>query len=340
VSKVFKVNLDYEASLFDPDYDVNGARIQKINNEFEYIFFLINQEVCTLKNSKNYSKKYIQHLKQNNFSIPIFEPNAKNFEFWWGRLQDLEMERFFNSKLNSAKIAFQNNWGFAEGRIVVSLNELKDHINSIPEKENWLIKRAHGFSGIGHFNFNSKSLNEEVLLKILTEKVLLEPIYERVFDIGTTFEIKNGEIIRHFMVENFNSKSGSFNGGAGSSNVDKFKKYIFEKYSYSLDELEEITKNIAQYYLNIGATSNIQIDSFVYLENNKLKLYSLVEINYRKTMGLVIQSLADRNPNADWIEWRVSSAKNFEEQLIGNHWLKLSPEENHFQSYFCAFSFT
>jgi hypothetical protein len=162
-------------------------------------------------------------------------------------------------------------------------------------------------------------------------------VYERIFDIGTTFEIENGIIKRQFMVENFNSEAGSFKGGAGSSDVDKFKKYISGKYEYSLDELEKTTQQIAQKYLTMGALSNIQIDSFVYQKNGNLKLYPLVEVNYRKSMGLVIQSLAEKYPEAKWIEWKVESAKKLKTNPISSDWIKLSPDGNHFQSCFKYF---
>ena len=79
--------------------------------------------------------------------------------------------------------------------------------------------------------------------------------------------------------------------------------------------------------------SNIQIDSFIYRENGELKLYPLVEVNYRKTMGLVIQSLAEKNPEARWIEWKIESNKNLKIHPIEVDWIKLSPDGNLFQSY-------
>jgi len=100
------------------------------------------------------------------------------------------------------------------------------------------------------------------------EKLLLEPRYTRVFDIGTTFEIVRGSIVRQFMVENFIGASGAFEGGAGCSSMEKFKAYILRKYSYSLDELQQTTENIAQEYLKRGAESNIQIDSFIYVDSD------------------------------------------------------------------------
>ena len=91
--------------------------------------------------------------------------------------------------------------------------------------------------------------------------------------------------------------------------------------------------------MNLGAISNIQIDSFVYRESGQLKLYALVEVNYRKSMGLVIQSLADKGNHSDWVEWRIGPAKSLKEGHLFSDWTKISPDGNNFHSFFKTFSF-
>lgn len=332
--RTFKVDLDYEASLFDSHYQELAPANQKTIREFEYVFFLVQKNKSILKNIRSYDKKYLEKLQALGFVIPQLKPDAPLYDYWWGHHHDKELEKTLNSKLTSAEMAKAFRWGFQEGAIVGNLQELKDHIGRFPLKEKWIIKRAHSFSGIGHYQFNRHSMDEDVLTKILNEKILLEPVYERLFDIGTTLVVENGILKRSFMVENFNSKAGGFKGGVGCSQVDKFKKYIHEKYSYSLDELEKITLSIGEKYLALGAKSNIQIDSFVYLESGELKLYPLVEVNYRKTMGLVIQALADHYPEAQRLEWKIESAKTLKSNPVGEDWIKISPEGNHFQSFF------
>ena len=331
--KTYKVDLDYEAYLFDSQYNEDTPANLKIIREFEYIFFLVNQEKCNLKNIRNYEKIYLEKLKELNFSVPDLTPDAKIYEYWWGHHQDKKLEQMLNSKLLSAELAQKNQWGFQEGAIIDSITDLKIHVSKFSHIKKWIIKRADSFSGIGHYQFSPDLLNESFLSGIVKSKVLLEPVHERIFDIGTTIEVVNGKKTRHFMVENFNSQAGGFKGGAGASNVDKFKKYIFEKYSYSLDELEAITSKIADIYLSMGARSNIQIDSFIYKKDYELKLYALVEVNYRKTMGLVIQSLADKFSNASRVEWIIETSKFFKNHPPESNCIKLSPEGNHFQSF-------
>lgn len=334
--KTYKVDLDYESYLFDPNYREDLPAYQKVIREFEYVFFLINKEECALKNYRDYDKNYLNKLKALGFVIPTLNPRVTNEKSWWGHRHNYSLEQKINSKITSAQLAKENGWGFFQGAIVKSVEEVQAHISLFSEYKNWIIKRPHSFSGIGHYQFNAGQINTFILSKILQGEVLLEPLYQRVFDIGVTFEVVDGIIQRQFMVENFNSPQGGFRGGAGAYTVEKFKKYISEKYHYSLDELETITQKISQVYLGMGAISNIQIDSFVYLEHGEMKLYPLVEVNYRKTMGLVIQSLADKHPEAERIEWLVRSQKEISEDQDFYQQVdmkRLSPEGTHFQTY-------
>jgi hypothetical protein len=175
------------------------------------------------------------------------------------------------------------------------------------------------------------------------------------------------------MVENFISESGGFVGGVGCGgeySLSRFREYIESKYEYSLCELEHITRQIADEYLALGAVSNIQIDSFVYVDTSvssahmsaservdgdservdggglKLKLYPLVEVNCRRTMGLVVQSLADMHPSARAVEWRLEPVRRKKQPAGGGAGsdtpaaagesagcVELSPEGNAFRSF-------
>lgn len=334
--KTYKVDLDYESFLFDPNYTEDSTANLKIIREFEYIFFLVNNEECILKNARDYEKNYLNKLKGLDFVIPQLSSRAVNAVSWWGNRHNYAIEQNLNSKITSAELGAKNNWGFYQGALVKSSDEVIDHVKKFPQYTNWIIKRPHSFSGIGHYQFNAENINKFIMNKIILGEVLLEPLYKRVFDIGTTFEVSDGIINRQFMVENINSANGGFKGGVGASTLDKFKKYILEKYDYNLDELEQITKEIARSYLDMGAINNIQIDSFVYEEDGVLKLYPLVEVNYRKTMGLVIQTLADKYPECSTVEWVIRTKKEIDEDADfykRSELIRLSPDGTHFQTY-------
>ena len=63
-----------------------------------------------------------------------------------------------------------------------------------------------------------------------------------------------------------------------------------------------------------------------------MKLYPLVEVNYRKTMGLVLQNLA-QHQDQNLIQWKVTHTDELEDN---KNWIKISPDGNRFKAYFAA----
>jgi hypothetical protein len=346
--KSYLVDLDYESYLFNPNYHPNAPEFLKINKEFEYVFFIVNKEKCILKNQRDYDKNYLNKMSKLGFVIPEFNKVASNEERWWGNHHDYDLEKKLNSKLTSAALAQEFNWGFKNGKIVKSLEELKNHLYD-PSNQSfveWIIKKPHSFSGQGHYRFSKDKINYFIIEKVLTEPVLLEPLLERVLDLGTTFQLsgegkaddEDVKINKQFTVLNFNNEQGGFRGGAGSHDQKKLSDYVLNKFGIDLTLLYQETEKIAQKYIELGAKKNIQIDSFYYKDplTKEVKPYFLCEVNYRKTMGLVIQSLADMNAHYDIIEWHVRSKKEID--LDANFYttgeqIRLSPDGTHFLSY-------
>ena len=111
---VYKMDIDYEAKLFQPDYEEKGTA--KTVKEWEYVYFLLQQNpFSVLKNIKEYDAAYLDGLRSLGFSVGDIDPSASNFKYFWGHHHDLEIERRLNSKLTSAEIALKNNWGFVKG---------------------------------------------------------------------------------------------------------------------------------------------------------------------------------------------------------------------------------
>lgn len=328
----YKINLDYESYLFDKHFDENSLATQKKNREFEYVFFLVNNLACKLQNVRPYSTSYLAHLKNDGFTIPELVRTSTDGVEWWGHNDDFELAKKLNSKFTSVEIAKANNWGFDQGCLVADETSLRNHILHNSLIQNWILKQPHGFSGIGHYKFLAADVFESRFKYKFSGITLLEPFYERVFDIGTTIILKNGAVQDWFMVENYNSQSGSFRGGAGAADKKLFKDFIQSKYAFDLSSLESVILKIAQKYQQLGATKNIQVDSFVYRENGVLKLYPLVEVNYRKTMGLVIHALAEKLGENRVIEWLIYNKKETAQADLTNL-IKISPEDNHFSSF-------
>lgn len=322
--KTYFVNLDYESFLFNPLYKDSDPKNLKMIKEFEYIFFLVNTEECILKNVNQYSNDYLNHLISLGFQIPILNSNSNEYINWWGLKINKELESVLNSKLTSAQISKDHFYGFENGEIVDGLDKLNEFIKN-KKNEKWILKNPFGFSGIGHTIFKK---NEVPLVKF-DGLYLLEPVYERIADFGITFVQKDSVLQEMFIVENFNNQSGSFKGGLGFKKSEDFFEYVLNKYHYDLKKDLLKYEKIFKIYQSLGATSNVQIDSFLYQENGEIKNYILVEVNYRKTMGLVIHSLAQRM-DCKYIEWRVTHTAELENK---KEWIKLSSSNNKFNSY-------
>lgn len=329
--KTFFVDLDYESYLFDPNHNPNSAASLRARREFEYVYFLVQKLPSRLKNVRDYSSVYLDGLKKLGFVIPVLDPLSKDAFPWWGHHHDLEIEKKLNSKLTSSQIAQENNWGFAHGKWVQNFQEIIVHCEKHPQFNEWLLKHPHSFSGIGHQSFEVNNLDESKLK--LQGTLLLEPKYKRVFDLGTTFLVNEGEIEDSFMVENYNSSRGAFRGGMSARSISEFKKTILEKYDFDLTELQKDLGDIAEIYLSLGAQSNIQIDSFIYEENGVLKAYPLVEVNYRKTMGLVLNALAEKCGEHGPVEWIIQNQKEMDEKGVPQNGIQLSPDGNQFTSF-------
>jgi len=208
--EAIKVDIDYEYYLFDEHYDENNPVYCKIVREFEYVYFLCtkNQDKI-LKSHRDYSIPYLSHLKSLGFVVPPLETNTSSYDYWWGHRENKETEQRLNSKITSARIASENLWGFRNGAIIDSFDELSQHVYQHPTVSTWVIKDPNGFSGRGQKHFRVDANDKELLSKYFVgKKMLLEPVYERLFDIGTTFTVIDGVIQRQFMVENVIGESG------------------------------------------------------------------------------------------------------------------------------------
>ena len=79
--KTYKVDLDYENYLFDESYDPNLKPYMKINQSFEFAFFIVNKQKCKLQNSKPYPREYLARLKKDHFYTFLSFSNALSRTF-------------------------------------------------------------------------------------------------------------------------------------------------------------------------------------------------------------------------------------------------------------------
>ncbi len=321
----YKIDLDYEHYLFDNSYNEADPKFLKVIKEFEYVFFFFNLQHSTLKNAQDYSDEYLKYLEGLNFKLPKLSKDEKSYQYFWGERLNFNLEQKLNSKITSAKLAKELGLGFQHGMLISDVDNLKKYLKNSNFKK-FLMKDPEGFSGIGHTKIDESTDLEKIKI---TKTMLVEPFYQRVCDIGCTFNKLSNGSYEMFLVENYNNEKGSFKGGLATSCVDLFLKNIKDKYQFDLEKSIPLYERIFREYQNMGATSNVQIDSFIFLEENKLKLYPLVEVNYRKTMGLVMKKLADHFEK-EKIEWLVTHTNDLENK---KEFLKLSPDSSKFKSY-------
>lgn len=321
--KTYLVNLDYESELFDPNYKEFGPKYLKVIREFEYVFFLINKEECILKNIVDYEESYLRKLTELGFYLPNFNSKALTYEKWWGKCQDLTLEKKLNSKLTSFEIGKKNNWGSFEAQIATDSYGLREYL-SLSNHQKFILKNPFGFSGNG----NQLIFKNFEQFSKLNYPLIVEPKYDRIFDLGITFlEDKS------FLVINTNDDRGGFKGGVGAKSPELMFQYIQNKFNFNLKENFFIYQEIFDEYKKIAPISSIQIDSFVYLDQGEMKLYPLVEVNYRRTMGQVINSLVNITEK-NYVQWSIVPNKDVKNAHDG---IVLSPKTSYFNTSFRSF---
>ena len=300
--QVYIVNMDYEFNLTHKKTKFKG----KLLSEFEYIFFFIENGEKKLLSSVVYDEKYLHRLRDFGFNIPvIISKSLVEPTNWWGSLdlKNLELERKLNSKIKSLEIAKKLQLCPTEVALIESDKAYEEYMTSSHLEGMHLLKEEFGFSGIGHKIIRLR--NEEI--KISRPRIIA-PLYERVLDIGISFDLTNDT---YFIIQNFITKDFKFCGGlyiGDSGKLASLFNFVNE------DELSQKILSMLNYFKNIGVKSNISVDMFYYKEKNEIKPYYMVEINYRKTMGLMIKALSFTS-RLPYTAWLIFSKKNIKEEI-------------------------
>lgn len=319
--KNYKVNFDFELQLANPKLAPN----KKINREFEYVFFFINNKTSSLKNYFPYNEKYLDSLREHGITVPIFvDEEGDN---WWGD-ESLKKSQQLNSKVFSTQLALEDKVLPKTYKIVSSYSEIKKILNT---NKKFLLRSDYGFSGKGHFQLNNET-NVNAIEKFFAKSGLsvFSPYFSRILDIGVTVDLTSND---YFIVENFNHPTGSFRGGRYFSD----SRSLQEQYSFiDLEKLNEAIRWNKASAKAVGAVGFIQIDMFYYQEEHTIKLCAHVEWNYRKTMGLMLKAL--RNIlQKKYVSWIIVPTKSVGAKLDASLYLNLvegviitSPIENHY----------
>lgn len=242
---------------FDIDRDLSSSNFiftsNKTNQEFEYFILYCGNKLCT---QKNYSKNYLSFIEskiKKEVSYNNDFKRAKSFIY----NDEVKLEKL-NSKKYSASI---NKEVLKKSSYTLS--------NLINSANNFILKKNLGFSGIGTFKY----FGNEARVKNLNENsdYIYEPLRDRIYDFSSLFI--DADTV--FQYETLIDEQFQFKGLRSVLELDDL---ILKNYNKELDEIRtHLEKENLSYPYSI--------DSYLYIENGKTQLWSLCEINYRKTMS-------------------------------------------------------
>lgn len=316
--KKYLTNFDYEYSLFDENYSHNDKKYQKMRAEFEYVFFFVEKEHSLLINENNYQPDYLSYLRELGLTIPDFSKVKNKYLNWWGDLSDYEVEKILNSKITSSKLSLSKGWEPKESKICYSRDSIIDHLLKHLDIKRWFFRNPYSMAGRGNFTVGIEDKNwrtylEKKIQKDIPNGLILSPQLSRILDLGV--RVFTGTLKKEITINLLND-NGQFNGGLIYSNEEEIKAYIKNKTLIECESIFEKWEEIANYYQNIKEIKSIQIDSFFYQEKSNIKIFPLVEVNYRKTMGDMLKSLKTFLPKDGVGAWVVFNRKELE--LIKN----------------------
>lgn len=306
---MIRVNIDYESVLFHSQLGPRG-----MNEYLEFLaFFVQDQPVLT---EKKYTPDYLDHVERVSGKRPELHSTGSATN-WWGPLENIEQERFLNSKLTSTELAISQGW--VDARI------LSGPIDSCPD--DFFFKDPFSMSGKGF-----RPGSDVKLIKKFPQ--ILERKLHRKFDFSH-YIFGDGKSIAYSnsVDERFQYKGSEFLDWKDSSvkNLD-FYSLISEK---KWEEFHKQLKIIQDHY-HVENGFGYSVDSFVYEEEGQLSIYPLCEVNYRRTMGRVAYELSQRYAGAKKMTKLVvmKGRENFYKDFTGDGVIVLSPGDAKFELVF------
>ncbi len=288
--RVAIVNAEYEFQLYEeilqPDMD---KRKQRSRESLEFMFFFMNEDPnLVLQTEFNYSQDYFDYLKSLGVSIPDIVKDSKSNTNdklnWFGKLENLEVERKLNSKIWMyeflSKMRFnQDVW------IINDRSSLSRAIESI-SNENIIIKDPYLMSGINMEVFNKLKIPK----RDFKYSQIIEPYYQRIIDLAYFYNPFDKE--GSFYI-NQTTTTGQYVGAIVFDNQKDFLEYIDSLgLSNQFEDLKLATeKVVGKLEESFKLEQLISFDSFIYERGGEKVLYPLCDINYRVNMGALVNSL-------------------------------------------------
>ncbi|MBT3980089.1 MAG: hypothetical protein HOE90_01980 [Bacteriovoracaceae bacterium] len=324
-TKLYRVNIDYEAALGDPQYQKDSEKYQKLCREWEWIFLWCGDADQTLAScrQKKYSEDYLAFVKKMRGFIPAVEYNALKSENWWGKLQNLKLEKTLNSKVFSSNLLKEIGVDIPGCGIAHSAKEAQQILT---RDSTSVFKKNLSFSGKGHLFIEDK-------LKIDAElsrgEMVYNPWFERVSDFSILFR-PMGE--RHHFIQKISNR-GNYQGSTYLENQQALADHL-KSQLINDNMINWYFEKIDLIYKKVQGLSGIEdpifgIDSFLYRENETSKVFPMCEINYRRSLNGVLYSLSKTFNSSK----SVSAQIYRKSEQKGPSGIIVSPKDNLFTYY-------
>jgi hypothetical protein len=269
--KTFKVNADYESVLFRGQI---GSPALNHTLEFLYLFL---EDDCLLTD-KNYSTDYLEYIEKLTGKKPNITKTASKTFNWWGLQENIEIERWWNSKITTVEFLKTKNW-------VQDLHLIKTDkdLSELDSRKDYLIKDPFLMSGQRFQTSRGKiTWNQEHLL-------IAEPLLKRIKDFSTYVYPDGRAIFYENVVDNKFQYKGSLFSHIKAPLLDQLSFY-HELESFQWDNFKSQLAEILSHYSRYPNQVGFSIDSFIY-QDEGLHIYPLCEVNYRRTMGRIAYEL-------------------------------------------------
>jgi hypothetical protein len=305
-------NIEYELDLYSFQNSLKNKKISSIVKSFECIYFFSGSSTDIAVGLLNtYPIDYLDYCKNLGCSIPSVILNRETDRneiddyhkaYWWGSYDDIEFKRKINSKMwvNDHFKSLELNP--SSPKSVNSSTEILSYMDDIPS-DKYIFRKDELVGGSGNYLF-SNSDKDKIRNKKLGQGVIA-PYFNRILDIS--FIVSPGKNL--FSITH-NTYLGIIKGGMIFKNEVDFKSYLMKEYKIDDEKLKVTSLNIAENLKSLGVTGDFQVDSFFYEGNNQILYYPVVEVNYRKTMGLFSHYLSSFLMSDQKGRWIVEKKEN------------------------------
>lgn len=276
-------------TMFDQK-NIKQSLTEKFNLQLSTLSFCLGQNDDIAALSFEPSLDYLNRIAKlklpcQNFCLPSYEEEAI-FDSW----QIIKNAPFKQKYPYHTLIEELSCKAFAaklcpplfDHKIIHDLLNLEDFIKY--KSDRYVLKLSKSQSGLGHFFIEGKScktLNTLASFDLRNSRV--EKWVERVFDFSSQWLL--GEEVELLGVcELINNHLGSYKGSIFPISNTNFSSFIEEHLNFVKPYLQQFHKE--------GLRGHLGIDAFIYFDQGQLALCPLIEINPRKTMGLVALKLS------------------------------------------------